>query len=401
MNNKLKNEMEKIKMPKDTKERIIAACENAQKRTTGTEEYTDHVYNAEQVNSRKRIIHSISAVAACAVIVGGIAGAGILFNKRGGDSQLTQVPTEATTEEVTTEDAEPTTEMPSIPEEMLVLCETSPFTDILSKDYKASPFASDYEDISQEQRDMTAELFNSQTWYEIKNANEVKYHWTFVPEKYYFVTEYNDGNTITKLSVFYDDYVCVNSYALNGDETGDNSYFKIYTCNDVDFGEKLAELYGKEVPEIILNDDGTDLFESINAERDSKSINEKVIDFINTNDNILFVYDNGEGAEKQDINSEQIDKLKKYFEEHELTDVVDNTFGSLESDEWNEVFGTSQIQLYDWEIGDLTIIYVSKDNQYIAVLRPPCGLSINDDEYVTVYRAEDLEELDFIHDFGI
>ena len=88
-------------------------------------------------------------------------------------------------------------------------------------------------------------------------------------------------------------------------------------------------------------------------------------------------------------------KLNEY-NAYELSEMLRNGKCSA-----NEVFGTSQIQLYDWEIGDLSIIYVSKDNQYIAVLRPPCGLSINDDEYVTVYRAEDLEELDFIHDFGI
>lgn len=79
--------MEKIKMPKDAKERIIAACENTARNKviskTDNDGYTDHVFTAERVKPRNRIIRSISAVAACAVIVGGISTTGYLFHRNG------------------------------------------------------------------------------------------------------------------------------------------------------------------------------------------------------------------------------------------------------------------------------------------------------------------------------
>lgn len=405
MNNKLKNEMEKIKMPKDTKERIIAACENAQKRTTGTEEYTDHVYNAEHVNSRKRIIHSISAVAACAVIVSGIAGAGILFNKRGGDSQLTQVPTEATTEEVTTEEitteaAEPTTELTQNPEvERVVLCETSPFADILDKQYIAAPFTLDYVESTQEQRDRVAELFNSQTWYEFDGIGSY-YDWVLIPNRNNFTIVYSNDNTVSYISATYDDCVCL--YSETFDESGNvtGNTWKFYTCYDMDFGEKLADIYDIDVPDAIANDEDKLGFPELNGQIIPP--NSDIIEFLNTNDNVLFMWSENNVWDKEALSTEQIEVLKKYFEEHELTEIVANTIGQCGGEEWNKVFGTVEIQLYDWQADDLTALYISKDNQFIAVYRPSYDeMARATLENVKIYRAEDLEELDFIHDYGI
>ena len=105
MKNNLKDEMEKIKMSDKTKERIIAACEEAARNRsiekTNNSEYTDHVFTAERVKPRNRIMRSISAVAACALLAGGIGTTGVLLHKQGNvpstESETTTVATKNVT----------------------------------------------------------------------------------------------------------------------------------------------------------------------------------------------------------------------------------------------------------------------------------------------------------------
>lgn len=90
MDKKLKNAADKIKMPDDMKERIINACELAEKNTVRTDNndgYIDVVSSSERVNPRSRIIRTISAVAACAVLVGGLGATGV-FLRRQHSSQM-------------------------------------------------------------------------------------------------------------------------------------------------------------------------------------------------------------------------------------------------------------------------------------------------------------------------
>ena len=106
MTNNLKNELEKIKMSKDTKERIIAACENSVRNRsiskTDNDDYTDHVFTAERIKLKNRLLRSISAVAACAVIAGGIGTTGYLLN-RNGSVPATETETTESVEEVKTD----------------------------------------------------------------------------------------------------------------------------------------------------------------------------------------------------------------------------------------------------------------------------------------------------------
>ena len=85
MKNNLKDDMEKIKMSDKTKERIIAACEEAARNKAinrNDNEYIDRVYGVEKVKPRNRIMRSISAIAACAVLVGGIGTTGFLLHRQ-------------------------------------------------------------------------------------------------------------------------------------------------------------------------------------------------------------------------------------------------------------------------------------------------------------------------------
>ena len=84
MDKKLKNAADKIKMPEDMKTRIINAAELAEKNRVNTDNdgYIDVVSSAERVDPRRNIIRTISAIAACAVLVGGIGTTGFLLHRQ-------------------------------------------------------------------------------------------------------------------------------------------------------------------------------------------------------------------------------------------------------------------------------------------------------------------------------
>lgn len=84
MDKKLKNAADKIRMPEDMKQRIISAAELAEKNHVNTDNdgYIDVVSSAERVDPRKNIVRTISAIAACAVLVGGIGTTGFLLHRQ-------------------------------------------------------------------------------------------------------------------------------------------------------------------------------------------------------------------------------------------------------------------------------------------------------------------------------
>lgn len=84
MDKKLKNAADKIRMPEDMKQRIISAAELAEKNHVNTDNdgYIDVVSYAERVDPRRNIIRTISAIAACAVLVGGIGTTGFLLHRQ-------------------------------------------------------------------------------------------------------------------------------------------------------------------------------------------------------------------------------------------------------------------------------------------------------------------------------
>lgn len=86
MDKKLKNAGDKITMPDDMKERIIRACESAEKnnitRIDNEEGYAEVVSGTERVAPRSRIIRTVSAVAACTVLLAGVGTTGVLLHRQ-------------------------------------------------------------------------------------------------------------------------------------------------------------------------------------------------------------------------------------------------------------------------------------------------------------------------------
>ena len=100
MDKKLKNAGEKIIMPEDMKERIIKACEPLEANSRindNDDDYTDVVSGTERVSGKSSIIRTISAIAACAVVVAGIGATGAFLNKHKIDQLSDTDSTEITT----------------------------------------------------------------------------------------------------------------------------------------------------------------------------------------------------------------------------------------------------------------------------------------------------------------
>lgn len=504
MKNKLKDEMEKIKMSDKTKESIIAACEEAARNKAinrNDNEYIDHVYGVEKVKPRNRIMRSISAVAACALIAGGIGTTGVLLHKQGAAPSAEVETTTVATKNVTAispfgdfstfefsvdsgdgvknkyddETQEkladflnnfswgeefPDTNIPdsyakdsmdkfyrfswrtddkvhtlmvidsgvaaynvsrlveengvgSVGEETrafridfaafdrgmkeilkdeleadnITFVEESPFTDILSGTVLVDSFNIGFGEVEQEQRLATIKLFNSLKWTECDCADKFADCSFLNPNRDYFsVVNLNDGlNTYIMLTA--DGYACTFTEKIIGEGDLEYSDKKCYTCNDPDIGEKLLDIF--------------DPVESDNVQTGEQDMtdHDMIVDLFNSDHlGCLVVWcDENGGWRKQDFDQDQYETVKKYFDEHEVKEIVPNTFGRIEMKRWNDEFGFSQIQLYDTEKEEHMILYISRDSSLIAIKRP------NDDpdgENLRIYKAEGLDALQFIRDFA-
>ena len=124
-----------------------------------------------------------------------------------------------------------------------------------------------------------------------------------------------------------------------------------------------------------------------------------IVALLNGNDcgGLVVWCDENGGWCKQDFDQNQYDTVKNYFNEHEVKEMVPNVYGVIEAKRWNDVFGLSQIQLYDKVKKEHTILYISKDSSMIAISRP------SEDSYgdtIRIYKAEGLEALQFIRNFA-
>lgn len=84
MDKKIKKAAEKITMPEDMKERIIKACEASADKNiirNDNDGYADEVSGTERIEPKRRILQTVSAVAACAVLAAGIGTTGVLLHK--------------------------------------------------------------------------------------------------------------------------------------------------------------------------------------------------------------------------------------------------------------------------------------------------------------------------------
>jgi len=109
----IKKAAEKIRMSDELSKRIISSCENTNKIIENSDGYTDYHFVAEHVKP-KRFLHTLSGIAACLVVLGGVGLTLGLLSK--GSSPMTLVDdfeTEETAEETTEEMTEENTEEPT------------------------------------------------------------------------------------------------------------------------------------------------------------------------------------------------------------------------------------------------------------------------------------------------
>ncbi len=519
MTNNLKNELEKIKMPKDTKERIIAACENSARNIaiskTDNDGYTDHVFNAERIKPKNRLIRSISAVAACAVIAGSIGTIGYLLNRNGSISATETETTEPVEEvqpaispfgdfatydfsvtkgkgnckqidplqlsseskekvaaylnnfnwgeeiafdDIQDEDLEKSdyymyffqwdkdnvtyylgafdmgyavyAELPNDDKVQGInepkyrkitridfeafdkgiryiigddtdnntddntitpkLCEKSPFTDILATDYEISPYTLEYQTPSQEQRDQLAELFESQTWYEFDGTVNY-YGWAVQPNRNNLTIKYTEGATVTYISADFRNTACIYCVTYDGDTIVDDDW-RFYKCEDMNFGVKICDMFGTSIPDSFRCSEDVPVEMEEEADAPLSSVFEDLSN--KDNDITLHKYVDYDWEEVK-FTDEQIDKLKQYFETHELKneDLVPDMWKGFGSQEFCESYGNNFIMIS----GDNTFkdLSFSNDGQFIAVHFDFCGKHGFDTK---IYKMHDADQLDFIYD---
>ena len=512
MNKKLKEEMEKITMADKTKERIIAACEEAARNRSieNNIDYTDLVSGVERIEPKSRIIRRISAIAACTLLVGGLGTTGVLLHKQKTvpstevEQTVTEVQTQITTEkqntispfgdfntfefsvdvgdgvsnkydDVTQEkladflnnfdwgEEFPDANIPDsyakdsyekyyhfswmiedrvytlmvvdaglagynvsrlvaengvgsvgeetrafsidfeafdkrmkdiLKDELIpetkdrILDKESPFTDIIETAYLVDAFDASAREVTDEKIEALIKTYNSQTWTECDCADKFVDFDFFKMTRDYFVVVGGDTDTNIILMTTNDGYACVYSETFPDSEgETEKSEKKYYTCNDTGFGEKLLDVYDPVVSDNV--ETGT---------QDSTDHN-NIAALLNGNDcGGLVVWCNEDGGWcKQDFDQNQYETVKNYFNEHEVKEMVPNVYGMIEAKRWNDVFGLSQIQLYDEVNEEHTILYISKDSSMIAISRP------SEDPYgdtIRIYKAEGLEALQFIRDFA-
>ena len=509
MNNKLKDEMEKITMSDKAKERIIAACEETARNRAieraGNTEYTDFVSGVERVKPRKRIMRRVGAVAACVLLAGSIGTTGVLLNKQKTvpstevEQPVTEIQTQIATQEQKTvspfgdfctldfsidsgdgvrnkyddetqtklaeflnnfdwgeelskeemdeiENLEPNDDIKTyhiswkidntiytlgladigyaaynvtqlvnnggelleekafridfesfdkgikeILKDELATEETtvgSPFTDIIKTAYLVDAFDASGREITDEKMEALIKTYNSKTWTECECADKFVDFDFFKLTRDYFVVIGGDEYANIILMTTNDGYACVYSETFpDGEGATQKSEKKYYTCNDAEFGEKLLDVY--------------DPVESNNVEPGTQDTSDhnNIVALLNGNDcgGLVVWCDENGGWRKQDFDQNQYDTVKNYFNEHEVKERVPNVYGVIEAKRWNDVFGLSQIQLYDEVKEEHTILYISKDSSMIAIRRPGEDLYGNN---VRIYKAEGLEALQFIRNFA-
>ena len=262
--------------------------------------------------------------------------------------------------------------------------EDSPFAKVITKEYWVSPFVAGLCDITREQRGKVASLFLSQTWREIDDTGEFG-DMILIPDGESFVAEYREDDEYYQLTVLENEHACVFTATYDGDGNVITSDKKFYTCDNADFDIMLEEIFNESAGEESMD---------YNSEEQMKSDHKLVVDLVDRLGEGLVVWCEDGGWNKKELDSDQFETVRNYFNNHEFNESVANTFGKVEYRRWNEEFGESQIQLNDINSDESAIIYVSKDSSLIAVVKPASTEYI-----VNIYKADGLEALQFIREF--
>ncbi len=173
----LKSSAEKITMPNELRQRIITGCENIEQSAKGNDsgEFTNHIYTADRVKPHY-ILRTVSAVAACAIVVGGVGAATHLMHKQKSPDTIS-------------------TEM----SEQLQNSGTSPFGDITRYDLTVGTPVNEIVPEG-EQKSAIAELINNYNWGEGSVAPDDESFRT----DFYYAFDWRDGEDEVFLQIFDD-----------------------------------------------------------------------------------------------------------------------------------------------------------------------------------------------------
>ena len=174
---KLKSSAEKITMPDELRQRIITGCENIEQSAKDNDsgEFTNHIYTTDRVKPHY-ILRTVSAVAACAIVVGGVGAATHLMHKQKSPDTIS-------------------TEM----SEQLQNGGTSPFGDITRYDLTVGTPVNEIVPEG-EQKSAVAELINNYNWGEGSVAPDDESFRT----DFYYAFDWRDGEDEVFLQIFDD-----------------------------------------------------------------------------------------------------------------------------------------------------------------------------------------------------
>ena len=295
MTNNLKNELEKIKMSEDTKERIIAACENSVRNKviskTDNDGYTDHVFTAERIKPKNRLMRSISAIAACAVIAGGVGTAGYIFHRNGS----------APAAEVETTEA--------------AACRSCPFGDFSTYDYslaKGKGVKINAVQLNNEEKDKVSTFLNNFDWGEQITLDDISDEDMQVTDYYTYRLQWKTDNVKHYLGVFDMGYAVY--YELSDDDDNDGDAIcdpkdqNIYRMDYEAFDKGMREIITSGMPSI-FGDFSTFDFTIISGDGRSMSYD------LETYDKLAEYFNNFDWGEEYDEENVPEEYLKDTYAE--------------------------------------------------------------------------------------
>ena len=270
MDKKLKKAGEKITMPEDMKERIIRNCESLEKsniiRTDNDDGYTEVVSGTERVAPGRNIVRTISAIAACAVLLAGIGTTGFLLHRQKGN-EFTDSGVEMTT--VTTEP---------------VTGKISPFGDFRKFDYTFNAGIACYGKYGPGSiYNRFADFFNNFDWGE--DTKEIKD--PIVLNDYDFSISWDVNNIVSWL------FIAKDGYVIYTEDKYDDNFDKIIESNKRSYRiDYDAFLNGyNEIVSIEEHITQSDVDSLISGEMTS-------VELLDQDNNTLYSSKNGEDKEK-------------------------------------------------------------------------------------------------------
>ena len=160
----------------------------------------------------------------------------------------------------------------------------------------------------------------------------------------------------------------------------------------MNFGVKICDMFGTSIPDSFRCSEDV----PVEMEEEADAPLTSVFEDLSNKDNDITLHKYVDyDWEEEKFTDEQIDKLKQYFETHELKneDLVPDMWRGYGSQEFGELFGKPFIMIS----GENTFkdLSFSNDRQFIAVHYDTYGKHGFDTK---IYKLHDADQLDFLYE---